>query len=233
MDYYKILFEEEKNIVEYQSIDFYSFLELNDEKPNWYINLEKCLIAHDIDEYNMALPYINKAIEEMPSNSHLYDIKANTLEKLLDFDGAIIEHKNSLIISREDRHTTYDNLGMCFLNLKDYLKAKIAFDISINIKLINNDHIKYPEILDRFIPNIKLEHSYVNRASALLGLSEYQECVNDCTKATELDPEYSNAYFILGMVYLMIEESNNASHFFRIADSLGHKKAKSILNQFC
>jgi Tfp pilus assembly protein PilF len=60
---------------------------------------------------------------------------------------------------------------------------------------------------------------YTNRVNVKLSLHDFQGCSDDCQKAISVNPEYSNSYFILGLLFLTVEQQNNAFKAFKVAES--------------
>ena len=44
---------------------------------------------------------------------------------------------------------------------------------------------------------------YSNRANCLIEMDRYPEAEQDCLKAIELDPQFTKAYYRLGLTYLI------------------------------
>merc|ERR1712113_191441 len=70
------------------------------------------------------------------------------------------------------------NKAACYLKLKDYVEAKNACNA----------------VLKEDAQNVKIIY---RRAQAELGLNNFLECIGDCKKAVELDPQNNEARALL------------------------------------
>ena len=67
--------------------------------------------------------------------------------------------------------------------------------------------------------------AYAARGAAYSGLSQYQNAINEYTKAIQLDPDYADAYVKRGLSYYDLGQ-----HQYAIAD---FDKACSLDSQYC
>jgi tetratricopeptide (TPR) repeat protein len=236
MDYYQRLFNTVRPMVNKRS-GLPNFEEVkNLLESEWSKNYMLGVNAYQQKNYQSAVSYLDKAIQENQSQSFLYYTRANIKEDSGDASGAIADYKKSLELSGNDWYTTYNQIAINFLNKKDFTDALKAFDIAIELKAnlkdkgINENLLPY--LQDGVVLRVDSEKMYTNRANVKLSLRDFQGCYNDCVKAIELNPEYANSYFILGLLYLTIEQTENAYKALKIAEAKGHNMATNVINRF-
>lgn len=202
----------------------------------WLQDLLNGVTFYQRKEYQTAIKYLDRAIQQKSDNHHLYEVRANIKEDSSDILGAINDYKKSLYISGSDWYATYNQIAINFLNIKDFNRALIAFDIAIELKddLKNRgiDENTMPYFMDGVVTRVDLERIYSNRANTKLSLLDYKGCGDDCIRAIEINPEYSNSYFVFGLMFLAVEQYDNAYKVFKAAESKGHQQASLILQQF-
>jgi tetratricopeptide (TPR) repeat protein len=192
--------------------------------------------AHREKNYSIAIKYINNAIQENSDHHHLYNVRANIQEDAGNALAAINDYKKALYVSGSDWYASYNQIAINYLNRKEFNRALIAFDIAIELKTkLENDGINenvMPYIVDGVVSRVDSEKMFTNRANVKLSLQDFQGCVDDCQKAVFANPEYSNSYFILGLLFMTVGQQDDALKAFKVADSKGHPQAKNIINQY-
>ena len=236
MDNYQRLFNETRP-VKTDRITFPNSDELKKmTESEWMKNLKLAVNAYQEKNYSIALKYIDYAIQENSNHQHLYNVRANIKEDSGNTLDAINDYKKALYISGSDWYATYNQIAINYLNRKEFNKALIAFDIAIELKTkLGNDGINenvMPYILDGVVNRVDFEKMFTNRANVKLSLQDFQGCADDCQKAISANPEYSNSYFIFGLLFLTVEQHDNALKAFKFAESKGHSQAKNIINQY-
>ncbi len=205
-------------------------------EAEWLKNLLKAVSAYGMKDYDLAISFIDKAISENKDHQHLYKVRANIKEEVGDAEGAILDYKMSLYISGEDWYATYNQIAINYLNKKEFQRALIAFDIAIEAKR----SLQSEDIDEDLLPNahhgvvmrVAFERMYTNRANVKLSLKDFQGCADDCAVAIDINPEYSNSYFIYALLFLTVNQNENAYNAFKIAESKGHKLATAALKQY-
>ncbi len=233
MDNYERLFRETR-ILKSESENFQKRFENMKETIN--INLITSIEFFKKMDYKNAIDFITKAILETPENSNLWKQRGRIKEKAKLFEESIEDYKKSLFISGKDSYSTYNQIALNYMKLNVFDKALIAFDIAIEKKLelekkgIDENLIPYE--IDMFIMKVDFEKMYVNRANVKLSLKDYQGCSDDCNIAIKTNPEYSNSYFIAGLLFLNVEEKESAYKMLRIAENKGHSLALKAINHY-
>ncbi len=236
MDNFEILFNEKRPQKE-KSLDFGKLADFKENlNIEWYSNLQKGLNAYNSKDFPMAIAFLNKVLEYKSDNANLFKIRAKIKEDSEDPNGAISDYKKALYISGNDTYTTYNQIGINYTTLKEFNKSLIAFNIAIEQKLEIQqnglDESLMPYIHDAIVMKVDFEKMYTNRANVKLSLQDFESCADDCNSAIKINPEYSNSYFIFGLLFLTVEQNDNALELLKIAESKGHKHAKTLINQY-
>ena len=64
-------------------------------------------------------------------------------------------------------------------------------------------------------------------------IEDYQEAITDYTKAIEINPEFSDAYFNRGIAKIIIDEKEAGCSDLHKARDLGDEQANDEINEFC
>ena len=71
------------------------------------------------------------------------------------------------------------------------------------------------------------------RGMTLLQLDKTTDAIRDFTRSIELDTNYSNAYFNLGVVYLESYDFEKGCPFLKKAEKFGSEKAEQLYDKHC
>ena len=143
----------------------------------------------DYDEaYKKALYFIDK--ED-------YD------EALLYLELAIKTDKLSL------KENVYVNIGFCYGNLGNHVKAIEAYKHAIRI-------------------NPEYASAYYNLSTAYNSLGLYEDAIEACKQAIRIDPDFANAHLNLGFSYLQIGDKSSALNEYKILKNLDIDKANKL-----
>jgi len=189
-------------------------------------------------DYSKALINLNQALNLKPDHSHLLKVRASVKEDSGDRVGAISDYKESLSISGSDWYATYNQIAVNYINLKNFEKAILSFDIAIELKdkLKNNgideENDTIPFNIDGVIIKVPGEKMYTNRANAKLSLDDKEGAFKDCQKAIEINPNYPNSFFVMGLIYLQIGDKKSALVALKQAEKNGDKNVKAVIQQY-
>jgi tetratricopeptide (TPR) repeat protein len=165
----------------------------------------------------------------------LLSIEANKKEKFRNYAGAIKDYKESLRVDAKDWYITYNQIAINYLMLEQFEKSRMAFDIAIELKEILHesgiDETDIPYTASGMVTKVSGERMYSNRAKVRLILGDYPGCLDDCHRAIEMNPYFANSYFIMGLLFMHLDELENAYQALDQADSLGHPQALLVLQQ--
>lgn len=202
----------------------------------WLISLKKAVNYYNEKNYAAALIHINKSIDKEKNNQHLYRVRANIKEDSGDLEGAILDYKESINIEGSDWYSVYNQIALNYYKLKEFPKALIAFDIALDLKVeltkIKGDiEDSIPNNADGFVLKVDFERIFSNRANVKLRTGDYQGCLDDCNAAIQINPEYSNPYFIIGMLFAQIGQRQDSIDALQNAKVRGNPNAVIMLNQ--
>jgi len=236
MDYYQRIFNETRPVTVGRGLPANQDLkEMIDSE--WLRTFFRGIKSYEQQNLNAALNYLDQAISgNNNDNPHLFMVRANIKEDMSNFNGAIADYKKALFISGSDWYATYNQIAINFLNMKNFFKALTAFDIAIELKLqLVNDKLDesiLPYTQDGVVIRVDFERIYTNRANVKLSLKDFVGCEKDSKNAIVANPDYSNAYFILGLLYINLARNDQAYKYFKLAQAKGHPHATNILNQY-
>lgn len=84
---------------------------------------------------------------------------------------------------------------------------------------------QFEEAIEQFDQSIRLDsqnhEAYFYRGCAKYNIFQKEDAVNDYLKTIELNPEYLQAYFNLGLYYRSINNHDMACYYFKIAEDKG------------
>jgi len=202
----------------------------------WMKYLLNGLNAYEGKSYEVAISFLNIAIEKAPENQHLFKVRANIKEDAGDSIGAISDYKNALYISGNDWYATYNQIAVNYLHLNEYSNSLTAFDIAIELKsklqLEGIDENELPNIVDGVVERVNYERMFANRAIVKLSLQDIEGCSEDCKLAIEINPEYSHSYYVTGLLFLAVGQNENAYEALKEAESKGHSLAKNVISMY-
>jgi tetratricopeptide (TPR) repeat protein len=202
---------------------------------DWFKMKTFAVKYYQMGDYSSALSHLDQAIKTNPDHYFLFKLRAKIKEDSGNADGAILDYKESLSVSTSDSYSAYNQIAINYLTLKEFERALLAFDIAIELKesLLNNgiDETVIPSHVDGVPYNIDGEKMYTNRANVKLSLEDYQGCLNDCKKAIEINPDYSNSYFIAGLLFSKLDINEESLKALKKAESLGHTQATYIIQE--
>jgi tetratricopeptide (TPR) repeat protein len=141
------------------------------------------------NEIYQALSDCNAAIKLDTNYADAYECRGTVYLSSGDVEQAIGDFNYSTHLQPSDP-VAWSNLGLAYLYNKDYQQAKNALTHSINL--------------------LPTSIAYRLRGIVHNGLHEYNPAISDFTKAIELNPDYSNAYFDRGDSYALIGDYRSA-----------------------
>lgn len=205
------------------------------QSSEWFKLLNLGVKSYQQKDYQTAIKHLNQAIKLKPDHAHLFEVRAKFKEDAGDAEGAIQDYKNSLHY-RNDAYNIYNQIANNYFRLKQFQKALLAFNIAIELK----DNLKkqgmsedlLPQFANGAVQKVPKEVILTNRANAKLNLKDFQGCLDDCELASEINPNYSNTYFIAGMMFLQVNQPNEALGALKQAEKLGNAQASMIIRQF-
>lgn len=225
-------------------VDFDRCIVKNVKNFNAYFYKAKALI--ELKEPQNALPNLNLAIENQPTNPMFYYYRGklfydqgNPDKAFTDFDKAV-SLKADFPDALNYRGVTREVSGKHAEAIEDY-KAAIAANPDYATAYYNKGTSEaalgqYKEALTSFSKCIELDPkkvmSFMNRGNCYVMLKDYPSAITDYTAAIALDPENSDAYYNRGAAY-HFSGNKNACNDWQKAQSLGNKRSADMLKEYC
>lgn len=144
----------------------------------------------ELQEYEKAIQYHNKAIEIANSIPALYYNRANTYNKLGEYQKAIIDYKKAITLD-PDNADYHCNLGYTYDDLGMYEEAVDNYNKAIEINPYNTINLSC-------------------RAAAYVNIKEFEKAINDYNQAIELDPFDPQLFFNRGLALANSGQINDA-----------------------
>lgn len=168
-----------------------------------YINL--ALVYREQDRVNDAVEVTKLGLEHIPAN---YDIFLDYISYLFEagrFDEVIQAFEKASFKQMEVDWVIWNYFGLSYSKTGNFGKAKDCYEKSISIT--NNIPIPY----------YNLGHLYSSLFRETQDEKNFQKAVENLKKAIDLDPDYSMAYYELGIAYLEAGNYHQAISNFEIA----------------
>ena len=163
-----------------------------------------------IEDYNSAM-----ITSRHKYNDSLYYFRGNAKMELKDYQGAFGDYSIAIQTLKEDNPTSLYHYGKgnALMKLDDLKGALIEYTkyIESSNKPLSRDPFtgKYIESSNKEL----LRDPYNNRGFVKMALHDFKGAIEDCTKAIEIDPEFSNAYFYRGLAKLCLGVSSPEKKF--------------------
>jgi tetratricopeptide (TPR) repeat protein len=183
--------------------------------------------AQDRDDFGTAISHYSKALEFQPLNSHILSQRAICYRMLDDYDKSLIDASNSKKI--DDNFSNNQTIALCYLFKKDFLKAIKYFDTALKY-LDSYEAIDQTKMMGIDYAATK-SRALNNQAICYYNLQQLEEAIKCATKGIQAKSDYSNNYFIRGMIYLSQGNKTKAISDLQIAAQYGYAKAQAILAQ--
>ncbi len=95
----------------------------------------------------------------------------------------------------------------------------------------------YLKALEYFSENLKLHPNepacYIDRANTYLVSRSWDWAIKDYSMSLDLDPGNSDAWLNKGVALVSMDKATDACHDFRMALSLGNKRATEFISRYC
>ncbi|HIP36130.1 MAG TPA: tetratricopeptide repeat protein [Crocinitomix sp.] len=201
---------------------------------------------NNIKKYEKALNHINKAIDLNNTVADYFNVKGIANFGLENFDDAKTDF-NKVIELEPGNTSVYKNLANVYIALDEPEKALENIDKGIS-SATGNEKIQYLLLKGNYYHTIgeldnakaSYEEAYklnnqspvvlTNMAAVMIDKSKFEEAVQYCDKAIELDPTMTEAYFNRGIANEMLRKTNEACADWEEAFILGAVKAEEFLN---
>ncbi len=201
---------------------------------------------NNIKKYEKALKHINKAIEINPSASDYYNVRGVSYFGLEEYDKALEDFKHTLQLD-PNKTNVYKNIANVYIAQGESDKAIEYIDKGI-LDSKGEDKVQYLILKGNYYHSIgKLDDAkaafleakelnnqspvvLTNMAAVMIDKGDFEGAVENCTKAIELDPTMTEAYFNRGIANEMLRKTDEACSDWEEAFILGAVKAEDYLN---
>ncbi|MBI4844392.1 MAG: tetratricopeptide repeat protein [Nitrospirae bacterium] len=184
-------------------------IELNPGIPDSYYN--RGIAYMDAGDYENAVNDFSTALKLNPWHLKAYNNRGNAYAKLERHELAIKDYGTAIEINAKS-FESYFNRANEYLKLNDLRSAVKDFSSVIDI-------------------NPRVVSAYNNRGNAYNKLGEFEAALRDYKRVIEMEPSNGAAYFNMGILYVKLKDGKKAVENFRIASSLGVKKADDYLRR--
>lgn len=223
-----------------------------DIKDKSEVPFERGLICWDDDEFELALTYMEDAIDQNPERmqyrivrGHIYLEMEKYKEALEEYQAAAEDYKDAPELYY-NRGCTYEGLEETEAAIADYKKTLELNDSyrNTNVKLFNIYRKKYGDRNRRedfeqalFYINKQLEiretsTDYFRRALLYYDITDMEKSLADYEKSLELDPDDYVTYSNMGFCYRVDRQFEKAIEYFRKAKSLMKEKSDNTRPYF-
>ena len=169
-------------------------LELRPDNKKYFYLIGLCHVK--LDQKTEALNYLKTAISIDSNDPNLFFMAGITEREIGHYREAICNLERSLASGQTDNvHEKYNEMGLCYMNLKDYAKAAEYL-----LKAVEAN----PDYAEGY-SNLGLCH-YLSK--------DYKRALSMLNKAVALDPYLIAPYSNLGLVYTTIENYKEAERCF-------------------
>ena len=196
---------------------------------------ENAYLAGDL---NTALTYINATIRKSDiSDWKQYAFRANVYEDQQKFTESITDYNKAVELSNSELsvYQLYHQIGYCYLNLGNNKKAEEFYTAAIDIKKKHPNTELAPDLegmMGGVLMGLPFERLYNNRGNARKNSGKLQEAFEDCKRALEYNPNYSNPYLLAGQIQHLTGNSEEAvrlvNQSIKMGNHSGHKILKDI-----
>ena len=168
---------------------------------NWQINslLQEALSYYNkgntlknLERYDKALSFYDKAIKLKPNFVEAHYNKGNTLKNLERYDDALSCY-DQVIKLKPDYFEAYNNKAFALYNLKRYDDALFCYDQVIKLK---------PDFVE----------AYNNKALTFYDLKRYDDALSCYDQAIKLKPDHAEAYNNKGNIFFYLKRYDDALH---------------------
>ncbi len=193
--------------------------------PHQYIylkNIGNGLI--DLDQTEDSIFYFNAAIKINSKAADIYYSKARALKRLKKYNESIENYKLAIQI-QPDNYVAYLNLGFLFNEIQEYDKALFQYNSAIKIapkiqELYYNKGVvlenlgQFKDALEEYdkalLINQNFELALFNKCGVLIKLKLLNEARDTINKLIKIDPNNSDYFIKLGIVYEELKDFENA-----------------------
>ncbi|MBL7861467.1 MAG: tetratricopeptide repeat protein [Cyclobacteriaceae bacterium] len=217
-------------------MDYNQATEINPNKEEAYYY--RAMANHNLEAFQEALIDYDKAIELNPDVATMYYWRGQSKYKLARYEDAILDFSKSLQLNKNDGYS-YGGRGNSYYMLAKYKEARI--DYTKAIELLPNEAADYTywrgiasyysgvysEALDDFIEYLVKDpndsYSLLMTAHCHYMLKNYEQAIQYYSRSITSKPDYAEALYWRGNVYLILGKKSEAKRDVEQAISLDPK----------
>ncbi|MEF9931674.1 MAG: tetratricopeptide repeat protein, partial [Bacteroidales bacterium] len=184
----------------------------NKNKAIGKLMFAKAMIDGKNNQYNTALSYYDKAIENEPSQTFYYINRGALQSEMIDF---ISSMENNVQI------LTLDNTGATRARVQEQKYKKYDYTSAIH------DMNKAVNLMPQF------PFTYYNLGNLYCLSSDLPEAINQYTKAIELYPAMGEAYYNRGLILIYLKDKEKGCIDLSKSGELGIQEAYSVIKKYC
>ena len=126
------------------------------------------------------------------------------------------------------------SLASCLIlaSCQDPGKSRIYMDEGVKLMMNYGKFEQAEEAFDKAIKYDKENYeAYYLRGCAKVNSKKYREGIADFEKATELKPDYADAYFNMGKTYFLLNDEESACNYYKLAEKYGRPNLEDYLRR--
>lgn len=194
--------------------DFNEAINFCSDNPMYYF--ERGYTKRLQERYREAVDDYTEAIFLDETNCDLYFYRGFARDQLRDANGALDDYSRAIQLGTQISNAYY-NRGVIYKSRKEYNKAIEDYNQAINLA------INSPDDLSKY---------YNSRGNAYSDWGNIDQAMNDYLYAIELNPNNSNPYYNIGLLYKNnLELYDEAIQYFSYAIELGTNNEYTFLNR--
>lgn len=204
------LIKNSKPIEKVKAID--QFLSIAIDDPDAYFTRGVYYLSV-LGDKKASIYDFNKAIELDSNYRDAYFNKGVASANMNLYNESIMAFKKCLTFNPED-HEAYFNIGVNYSNARELDSALAYYNKTVEIK---NDYVM----------------GYLGRGSIYEKKKQYKDGLVNFLKALELDPNEPKAYYNSGVMYLYLNNREEACKYLNKSYNLGFKSAQNVIQNYC
>ncbi len=163
--------------------------------------------------YEEAIKLYTEGLKLRPNDIKSLYRRARSYEELKIYDKAVSDFNKILEIDKENVNALL-SLSVNSLRNKDYISGE-----------------SYSKKAIKLNPDLDQAHFLLGRSLQYQGL--FNEAMKSFNTSISLNTNNSETYYHMGLIYLKLDDSNNACKNFKTSASLENTKAISLSKKYC
>jgi tetratricopeptide (TPR) repeat protein len=186
--------------------------------------------AYKANNYTLAQHKFDKQIDSIPQDYNARFLRAICKSNLGDRNGAIqdymviLENQNEILNPTFLLGTVYNNIGYCYLELKDYTKAEVYIKRALEL----NPYEYYI-----WGSSGKLNYCKGNYNKTIADMNKALELINSRASKASSSENVGFYYYYRGLAYLNLKKKTLACNDFTKAKELGYDDASVQIQKNC